>query len=260
MTLIADEQSRVVTKHDVAPEQYDRYVHDQIEMHKHLADVYTSKRYAPRYSRMYQQYWNRRLCDLARLEPGSRVLDLGCGAGFDTLQAAMQVGPAGKVIAVDMTPAMLSKTRSGAAELGLGQIEARLGYAESLPLEDGSVGVVISNGVINLCPDKMAVMKEINRVLRPGGRLVAVEPWRTPFLDLVHFVSELPPVRRVWGRMDAFATMSDYERVTYEAGLGMPEPLLAVVDRFFEREQVKIGFGKLRYVGRRCATPAPPAA
>ena len=108
---------------------------------------------------------------MGALNEGEVVLDPGCGAGFDTLQAATQVGPTGKVIAVDMTPAMLSRTRSGAAALGLEHVEARLGYAESLPLEDGSVDVVISNGVINLCPDKVAVMQEVARVLRPGGRI-----------------------------------------------------------------------------------------
>ena len=108
---------------------------------------------------------------MGALNEGETVLDLGCGAGFDTLQAARQVGPAGQVVAIDMTAAMLAKTRAGAAELGFEHVEVRLGYAESLPLEDASVDVVISNVVINLCPDKVAVMKEIARVLRPGGRI-----------------------------------------------------------------------------------------
>ncbi len=108
---------------------------------------------------------------LGRLAQGEVVLDIGCGAGFDTLQAAGQVGPSGRVIAVDMTEPMLERTREGAAALGLDNVDARHGFAEELPAEDESIDVVISNGVINLCPDKMAVMKEINRVLRPGGRL-----------------------------------------------------------------------------------------
>jgi ubiquinone/menaquinone biosynthesis C-methylase UbiE len=74
-------------------------------------------------------------------------------------------------MAIDMTESMLNKTRAGAADLRLTNVETRLGYAESLPVEDGSVDVVISNGVINLCPDKVQVMKEVRRVLRPGGRL-----------------------------------------------------------------------------------------
>ena len=105
------------------------------------------------------------------LHPGETVLDVGCGAGFDTLIAARQVGPAGRVISVDMTPAMLEKARAGAREAGLTNIDFREGLAEALPLDDGSIDVVISNGVINLCPDKMAVMQEIQRVLKPGGRI-----------------------------------------------------------------------------------------
>ena len=104
------------------------------------------------------------------LRPGETVLDIGCGAGFDTLIAAQQVGPEGRVIAVDMTPEMLRKAEAGAREMGLTNVEFREGLAEELPAEDGSVDVVISNGVINLCPDKMKVMSEVRRVLKPGGR------------------------------------------------------------------------------------------
>jgi SAM-dependent methyltransferase len=105
------------------------------------------------------------------LKPGETVLDVGCGAGFDTLIAARQVCPTGRVIAVDMTPAMLEKAAAGAREAGFANVEFHQGFAESLPASDGSVDVVISNGVINLCPDKMAVFAEIDRVLKPGGRI-----------------------------------------------------------------------------------------
>jgi arsenite methyltransferase len=107
---------------------------------------------------------------LGTLRAGEVVLDIGCGAGLDTLIAAGQVGPTGRVIAVDMTEAMLARTRAAAAALGLNQVDVRHGFAESLPADDASVDVVISNGVINLCPDKIAVMREVRRVLRPGGR------------------------------------------------------------------------------------------
>ena len=108
---------------------------------------------------------------MGALRPGEVVLDVGCGAGFDSLLAARDVGPTGRVIAVDMTEAMLQRTRAGAAALGLTQVETHLGYAEGLPVETGSVDVVISNGVLNLTPDKMTAVEEIRRVLKPTGRI-----------------------------------------------------------------------------------------
>ena len=107
---------------------------------------------------------------LGALGAGEVVLDLGCGAGFDTLIAARQVGPTGRVIAVDMTEAMLEKTRAGARQMGLTNVQPRLGFLESLPVDDASVDVVISNGVVNLTPDKVQAMREVWRVLKPGGR------------------------------------------------------------------------------------------
>ena len=105
------------------------------------------------------------------LRPGERVVDVGCGAGTDTLIAALQVGPGGAVIGVDMTPEMRDRATAGARALGLGHVEIRAGFAEELPVEDGWADVVISNGVVNLCPDKQQVFREMIRVLRPGGRI-----------------------------------------------------------------------------------------
>lgn len=108
---------------------------------------------------------------LGELVAGERVVDIGCGAGFDSLIAAHRVGPTGHVIGVDMTPEMLKKARDAAAEAGLSHAEVREGYAESLPVPDSWADVVISNGVVNLCPDKLAVFQEMFRVLKPGGRI-----------------------------------------------------------------------------------------
>ena len=106
-----------------------------------------------------------------RVAPARTVLDLGCGAGTDLLISAQMVGPEGRVIGVDMTESMLTRARLSAAAMDLQNVELHRSLIESLPLEDASVDVVISNGVIDLVPDKDAVFGEIDRVLRPGGRL-----------------------------------------------------------------------------------------
>jgi arsenite methyltransferase len=107
---------------------------------------------------------------LGRLNPGEIVVEVGSGAGLDAILAAQQVGPAGRVIGVDMTERMLDKARQNAALMGLTNLEFRHGYAEELPIVDSVADVVISNGVLNLCPDKLAAWQEIYRVLKPGGR------------------------------------------------------------------------------------------
>jgi arsenite methyltransferase len=108
---------------------------------------------------------------LGRLEPGELVADLGCGAGTDTLVAAQMVGPEGSVTGIDMTPEMLARARTATGELGVTNVQFVEGEIERLPFEDGTVDVVISNGVIDLIPDKDAVFAEIFRVLKPGGRI-----------------------------------------------------------------------------------------
>jgi arsenite methyltransferase len=108
---------------------------------------------------------------LGQLKSGQRVVDVGCGAGIDSLIAASMVGPTGQVIGVDMTPAMLAKARRAAAEAGLNNVEFREGYGEALPVPDGWADVIISNGVLNLMPDKAAGLQEMARALKPGGRL-----------------------------------------------------------------------------------------
>jgi len=108
---------------------------------------------------------------LANLNTGEVVLDLGSGAGFDCFLAASKVGPTGKVIGVDMTPEMIEKARDNAQKDGSKNVEFRLGEIENLPVADNSINVVISNCVINLSADKSRVLREIYRVLKPGGRI-----------------------------------------------------------------------------------------
>jgi arsenite methyltransferase len=108
---------------------------------------------------------------LGRLKRGEVVLDVGSGAGSDSLVAAQMVGPEGRVTGVDMTPEMLAKAKAAAVEMNATNVEFVAGEAEGLPFEDESFDVVISNGVIDLIPDKDAVFSEIQRVLRPGGRV-----------------------------------------------------------------------------------------
>lgn len=102
--------------------------------------------------------------------PGATVVDVGCGAGLDSLIASRAVGLDGSVIGVDMTPDMLSRARRSAEKLGVDNVDFREGRAEALPIDDASVDLAISNGVLNLVPDKLRAYQEIHRVLRPGGR------------------------------------------------------------------------------------------
>ncbi len=111
----------------------------------------------------------------AGLRPGEVVLDLGCGAGIDTLLAALAVGPTGRALGLDMTPEMIGRARAHAAELGLANVEILEGLIEAIPLPDDSVDVVLSNGVLNLSNRKSRVIAEIARVLRPGGRLAIAD-------------------------------------------------------------------------------------
>ncbi|MDP9067629.1 MAG: methyltransferase domain-containing protein [Actinomycetota bacterium] len=126
----------------------------------------------------------------AEIEPGETVVDLGCGAGIDSVIAAQRVGPAGHVIALDFLPEMLERTAAAAAAAGLSNVEPIEGEIESIPLPDASVDHVISNGVINLSPRKARVLAECARILKPGGKLcvsdLAVEEESLPTEVLTH--------------------------------------------------------------------------
>lgn len=168
---------------------------------------------------------------LAALQPGQVVVDLGSGGGIDCFMAARQVGPQGRVIGVDMTPAMLEKANRNKAKLGLENVEFRYGQIEALPLDDATVDVVISNCVINLSPDKAAVFREAFRVLRPGGRLAASD-----MVTQGHFTAEERADAAAWaGCITGAEDVADYVAAMRAAGFteisvrdkGAPEVELA---------------------------------
>jgi arsenite methyltransferase len=104
-------------------------------------------------------------------QPGEQVLDIGSGAGIDSLISAKMVGPEGYVIGIDMTPAMLTRARAAASEANIQNVDFRQGYGESLPVPDGWADVITSNGVLNLMPDKLTALQEMARTLKPNGHL-----------------------------------------------------------------------------------------
>lgn len=128
---------------------------------------------------------------LGTLADGATVLDIGCGAGLDVLLASRMVGVHGKAIGVDMTREMLDKARQNARQMGASNVQFMRGYAEALPVDDASVDVIISNGVLNLCPNKEEAFAEMYRVLKPGGRFQIADvlvdtPVPTFARDLIH--------------------------------------------------------------------------
>ena len=151
---------------------------------------------------------------IASLTPGETVLDLGSGAGFDCFLAAREVGETGRVIGVDMTPEMLAKARENARKTGAENVEFRLGEIEHLPVADGSVDVIISNCVLNLSPDKPAVLREAYRVLAPGGRLAVSDVVQTAAMPK----SVKDDADLLCGCVSGAATVADLENWLADAG------------------------------------------
>lgn len=151
---------------------------------------------------------------LASLKPGQTVLDLGSGGGIDCFLAGKQVGPSGRVIGVDMTPAMIERARANKIEVGADNVEFRLGEIEHLPVPDNSIDVIISNCVINLSPDKGQVLREAFRVLKPGGTVAISD-----------IVTDGPLPQEIKDSISAWAgciagalEMADYSQLLSEAG------------------------------------------
>ena len=151
---------------------------------------------------------------LGEFRDGETVVDLGSGAGFDCFLAARKVGKSGHVIGVDMTDEMLEKARENAEKHGFDNVEFRKGYIDKLPVEDGSVDIIISNCVINLAPDKLAVYRDAHRVLKPGGRM---------YVSDIVLLAELTPEQRadeklIAGCVGGALMKDDYLAIVKEAG------------------------------------------
>jgi arsenite methyltransferase len=151
---------------------------------------------------------------LAEIQPGETVLDLGSGAGIDCFLAARATGPTGRVIGVDMTPAMIDRARANARQSSSPNVDFRLGEIEHLPVADASVDLIVSNCVVNLSPDKPQVFREAHRALKPGGRLMVS--------DLVLLRPLEPELQRsvdlYVGCVAGAAVQADYLRMIAEAG------------------------------------------
>lgn len=177
----------------------------------------------------------------------AQIVEIFCGRG-NGLHALNRLGFT-RIEGIDISAALLAQYR--------GPATLHQGDCRQLPLETGSRDVLVVQGGLHhlneLPRDLEQVLSEVQRVLRPGGRVVIVEPWLTPFLHLVHAVSGITVVRRLVPKVDALATMIHHERDTYERWLSRGTEILALLNRFFAAERQAIGWGKLQFVGRKPA-------
>lgn len=192
---------------------------------------------------------------IASLKAGETVLDLGSGGGFDCFLAARQVGPKGRVIGVDMTPAMIEKARANAAKMSADTVDFRLGEIEKLPVEDGTVDVILSNCVVNLSPDKRAVFQEAFRVLKPGGRLAIA--------DVVAIAPIAPELRTaamaISGCVGGAEEVATIEALLHEAGFAQVRTSVKHESRAFIADWLP-GSGAENYVASATIEAIKPGA
>ena len=176
----------------------------------------------------------------------AKIVEIFCGRG-NGLLALQQVRGFQNLVGVDLSERLLEQYR------GPGTLY--VADCRSLPFDDASCDVIIVQGGLHHLPklpeDLTQTIQEVRRVLRPGGRFIAVEPWMTPFLRFVHGLTEVKPLRRIWGKLDALATMIDRERNTYECWLRSPDMILSCLDNELRCVKRTMAFGKMNYVGIR---------
>ncbi|MGI8496349.1 MAG: class I SAM-dependent methyltransferase [Gemmatimonadaceae bacterium] len=181
-------------------------------------------------------------------QKSDRAVELFCGRGSG-LHALHRLGFM-RIAGVDLSPALLERYR--------GEDPLIAADCRQLPLASESCDLAIVQGGLHHLPELPADLErslaEVHRVLRPGARLVVVEPWLTPFLRIVHAVATRRVVRRLWGKIDALATMIENERETYERWLAAPAMVDRAVERWFDVDQRSARWGKLMLVGRRRET------
>jgi ubiquinone/menaquinone biosynthesis C-methylase UbiE len=187
-----------------------------------------------------------------RLDRSARVLEICCGRG-NALVAWRRLGFR-RAVGLDLSYALLRLSDAGASRI--------VGDIRAMPVAAASQDIVAVHGGLHhltSLADLDATLTEVARVIRPDGRVVIVEPWSTPFLTAVHALSRQRPIRRLWKKMDAFERMYELEHTTYDAWLGQPAAILAIVRRHLEPVVLQQRWGKLMVLARRAVPDRGPA-